>query len=260
MTDTTSQIRSLASASDGNYPELVESSIAAGASPDQFFADLLTLENREPVSIASGQVLVAGEVLFQSLTASATAGGGNHGNGTATIQAVGVDALPGTYTATCTATRTNRGIFELRDSLGYVLGRANVGTPYVSDILGFTIADGSTDFAIGDTFAIVVTGSASLASYDFTASASPPQVAAAVLGEDVDTTGGAAEQFAIATGPSIVAAGFTYITQPTTGLTDEQLSAFSGVAELAVEQLARRGIVLRGGGIGINRRAPPTDS
>jgi hypothetical protein len=133
--------------------------------------------NREPVSIATGQVLVAGEVLFATLTASATAGGGNVGNGVMTVQAVGVGALQGTYSATCTATRTNRGLFEVRDSLGYVLGRANVGTAYVSSVVSFTIADGSTDFAVGDTFSIVVTGSSSLKSYDFTASASPPQVA-----------------------------------------------------------------------------------
>jgi hypothetical protein len=83
-----------------------------------------------------------------------------------------------------------------------------------------------------------------------------------VLGEDVDATGGVTEQFAVASGPSIVAAGFSYITQAT-DLTDEQLSAFSRVAELAIDQLARRGIVLRaeaGVGIRIIRRAPPADS
>ncbi len=257
--DQISQIRALSDASDGNYPQLVESAIAAGATPDQFFADLVTLENRQPVSIASGQTLVAGEVLFQTLSASATAGGSNHGNGTISVQDVGVDALPGAYSATCTTTRTNGGIFELRDSDGYTLARANVGTPFVSDVLSFTIADGSTDFAIGDTFTFTVAGSASLAAYDFTADLSPPQVATAVLGEDVDTTGGAAEQFAVSAGPAIVAAGFAHITQ-TTDLTDEQQNMFNQISPLALDQLARRGIILRGGALGSRFVAPPTDS
>jgi hypothetical protein len=255
--DQISQIRALSDASDGNYPQLVESAIAAGATPDQFFADLITLENRQPVSIASGQTLSAGEVLFQTLSASATAGGGNHGNGTISVQDVGVDALPGAYSATCTATRTNGGIFELRDADGYTLARVNVGTPYVSDVLSFTISDGSTDFAVGDTFAFTVAGTSALKCFDFTADASPPQVAAAVLGEDIDTTGGAAEQFAVSAGPAILAAAHITLT---TDLTDDQQNLINQVAPLAIEQLARRGIVLRGGSIEHRVVAPPTDS
>jgi hypothetical protein len=155
---------------------------------------------------------------------------------------VGVDAVSGSYTVTCATARTDRGIFELRDPKGYVLGRANVGTPYVSSALSFTIADWSADFAVGDTFSIAVTGSSTLKGYDFAADPAPPQVAAAVLGEDIDTIAGAAEPFAVATGPAIIAAGFPRVTRSaeiTNGQADPVIS-------LAVAQLARRGLVLRG--------------
>lgn len=257
--DPLSQIRALADASDGNFPSLADNSIAAGATPDQFFADLITAENRVPVSIASGQDLLAGEVLFQTLTATSTPGMSNVGNGVLSIQSVGIDAVIGVYTAICAGTRTNRGIFDLRAPDAGVVGRINVGTPFTSGFLNLTIADGSADFAIGDVFNITVAGSSAFAAYDFAADPTPPQVATAVLGADVDATGGSVEQFATASGPAMIAANFACITQ-TTDLTDEQRNAFNSVAPLAIDQLARRGIVVRGGPITVRYATPPTDS
>lgn len=236
------QIRALAFASSGNYPQLIAASIAAGASADVFFADLTTAENREPVAIAMGQVLTAGELLYQTFTATGTAGS-NTGNGVLTIQSVGLDAVIGVYSAVCTSARTNRGLFELRDPAGDVLDLVNVGTPYSSSVLNFTIADGSSDFIVGDSFAITVAGSSTFAGYDFAADPAPPQVCTAVLSADVDTTSAALEQFATHTGPGILSGSSVHIGAGPDG----NIDAFNTVLIKAADQLARRGIVLRGG-------------
>lgn len=237
------QIRALASASSGNYPTIVESSIASAASADVFFADLITAQNREPVLIAMGQQLTAGEILFQTLTAAGSADGGNAGNGALTIQSAGPDAVIDTYTAVCVSARTDRGVFELRDFDGRVLGRINVGTPYVSSVLSLTIADGSADFEVGDKFTIAITGSSTYAAYDFAADPTPPQVATAILAADVDTISAAVEQFATAQGPAIVPAGSLHLPGRVTGVSVDDYNA---LFVKAAEQLSRCGIVLRG--------------
>lgn len=252
MTDQTSQIRALAGATDGNYPKLVAAAIAAGSTADAFFADLLTIENREPVLVAMGQVLTAGAVLYQFLSAS-TAAGTNTGNGTITVDAIGVDAEIGTYSAVCVSTRTNHGVFELRNADGTVIDRVNVGTPFVSSVLSLTITDGSTDFALGDNFSVVVAGNSTFATYDFSADAQPPQIATAVLGADVDATAAATEQFATLRGPAILNASAVHtksfadaaadLGDPTPSMNWATYNAFVANTE---RQLARKGIVLRG--------------
>lgn len=53
----------------------------------------------------------------------------------------------------------NGGAFQVTDPSGTVVGTATVGTAFTGTQVNFTIADGTTDFALGDTFAIVVTTS-----------------------------------------------------------------------------------------------------
>lgn len=247
LTAQSSQIRAIAGASDGNYPELVASAIANGSSADTFFADLLTVENREPVLVAMGQQLTAGDILFQTLTSS-TGAGTNTGNGTITINSIGLDAKIGSYSAVCVSGRTNRGVFELRDADGRVIDRINVGTPFTSSVLSLTIADGSTDFVVGDKFNIALAGSSTFATYDFTAGEQPPQVATAVLGADVDTTAAALEQFATLHGPAILnASGLHLKSYPEVVVDNEPtIEDYNAVVTRAVRQLANRGIVLRG--------------
>ena len=52
----------------------------------------------------------------------------------------------------------NGGVFSVADPFGNVLPQATVGTPY-ADQIGFTIADGTTDFQIGDMFIVTVANS-----------------------------------------------------------------------------------------------------
>lgn len=86
------------------------------------------------------------------------AGGGNVGNGTVT----GVSVFSGvtkteTITLTCIHAAANAGIFEVSGSLSGPLGNATVGVGFSSAVIAFTINDGATDFAAGDTFTIATT-------------------------------------------------------------------------------------------------------
>lgn len=103
---------------------------------------------RSPFTLAGGDVAAAG-------VGAAVAG--NTGNGTITAApATGDGCLPGQYRAVCTAAAANGGTFNVFAPNGVLLGTATVGTPFTTH-LTFTIADGATDFAVGDAFTITVT-------------------------------------------------------------------------------------------------------
>jgi len=51
---------------------------------------------------------------------------------------------------------SNGGVFEVKDPAGAVVGNATVGTPFTDEVK-FTIADGATDFVVGDGFNLTVT-------------------------------------------------------------------------------------------------------
>lgn len=93
---------------------------------------------------------------------SAVAGGGNVGNGT-----VGLITVTDQYTKTeswtlsCIHASVNSGLFAVSGSLTGARGVATVGSSYHSNSLlpsnseiNFTINDGTTDFAVGDSFTI----------------------------------------------------------------------------------------------------------
>ncbi len=85
---------------------------------------------------------------------------GNTGNGTMTANpttAAGVKA--GVYTLTCIEPAANAGRFRLEDPDGIEVGEPTVAVAFAG-VLGFTIADGATDFLAGDAFDITVTASA----------------------------------------------------------------------------------------------------
>lgn len=97
-----------------------------------------------------GKTLVSG-------SAAAVAGAGNTGNGTMGTITVSSHAKIGQYTLRITVASSNAGAFELLNSNGSVIGTGNVASAYVGNGLAFTLAD-ATDFIVGDTFVITVTG------------------------------------------------------------------------------------------------------
>jgi len=109
-------------------------------------------------TLITGQNLVRGAVLgkITRTLGATTANGSNTGNGTVTGAAMGENALNGTYTLTCTAIAANGGTFSVTAPDGDALPDASVGSAYANEQINFTINDGATDFALGDSFTIAI--------------------------------------------------------------------------------------------------------
>ena len=155
--------------------------------------------SRESATVLSGQNLKAGHVLGKVAVGTATgaAVSGNTGNGAISAVSAGATAKAGVYTATCIEPATNGGTFTVEDPDGVNVGTAVVGTPFAGPV-NFTIADGATDFAAGDRFAITVAaGSGKYKEYN-PANRDGSQTAVAVLYASVDATGGDTEGVIIA--------------------------------------------------------------
>lgn len=102
-----------------------------------------------------------GTVLGKTLTGGAgvaTAGGSNTGNGTMGAITVSGTAQVGTYTLRIVTAAANAGDFVVTDPQGDVVGFGHVAVAFSQGGLAFTLADGATDFIVGDTFTIAVTG------------------------------------------------------------------------------------------------------
>lgn len=121
--------------------------------------------SRDQIVLGTGNNLKAGAVLGTLITAatvvSAAKAGGNTGNGTFTVDAT-TPLLPGgklgVYVLRCIAAATNNGTFRLEDPDGRVLGDTVMaaGAGAVAEQIQGALADGSTDFAVGDAFNITV--------------------------------------------------------------------------------------------------------
>lgn len=118
--------------------------------------------SRSAVTVKSGANLKACAVLGTIVTgsvSSAAKAGGNTGNGTLTLDVTTpllLGASLGIYTVRCIAAATNSGTFRVEDPSGNVLGDVAVGGTFADDIK-FVIADGASDFIVGDGFDITVT-------------------------------------------------------------------------------------------------------
>jgi hypothetical protein len=193
--------------------------------------------SREIGTIASGQgVLLAGTVLglLAVGSASATAGAGNTGDGVMGAIAVGANAKPGDYTLTFVEPAADAGAFVVEDPEGINVGSGDADTEFSGGGLTFTLADGATDFAAGDTFTITVAeGSGEHAQLD-PAGEDGSEAAAAVLFADVDATDVAAEAVLVVRDAEVVTSDLVW----PDGITDNQKAT-------ALAQLKRLGLIAR---------------
>jgi hypothetical protein len=128
-----------------------------------YLNDLLKWEmenyhSREQVTVLAGQDLVMGSVIGKIKTGSVpTTGtaGTNTGTGTCVSVTGGAKTKVGVYTLRCVGVAANGGIFSVRDPDGEALPDAVMGA-YSNPAINFTLTDGATDFALGDTFTITV--------------------------------------------------------------------------------------------------------
>ncbi len=158
---------------------------------------------------------VLGKIAVGTVPTTGTAGGGNTGGSGAMTAVAGKRRTKvGTYTMTCIAVVANKGQFEVVNPDGKLIGIAIVGTAFVSDEIGFSIAD-ATDFVVGDSFTVVVpAGTGKYVKVD-KAALNGSGVADSILAEDVDATSADVTTVAYHTGifsraALIFAAGNTY--------------------------------------------------
>ncbi len=118
----------------------------------------------EDVLVQTGN-LVRGSILGRVKTSTPTTGtaaGGNTGDGTVTAVTGGKETKPGTYTIECITAETNGGTFQVTNPDGDLLGQvkiqagAGASADFASPEINFTVTDGSTDFAAGDSFTVAV--------------------------------------------------------------------------------------------------------
>ena len=150
--------------------------------------DNLDVEVRKlrQVTVLSGQTVERGYLMTKTgqFTAGTATAGTNTGNGTVSGETAADFAVPGTYTLTCTAASADAGTFSVVDPNGVTLPDATVAVAY-DGAIGFTIADGATDFIVGDSFTIVVTeGAGKVKRF---ATTNEPFT---VMAEDVDASAG----------------------------------------------------------------------
>jgi hypothetical protein len=166
--------------------------------------------NREQVTIvaATGN-LKTGSVLGKITTGAATSAaksGGNTGNGAMGSVTVGAAAQVGVYRLRITKAAANAGDFQVVDPQGDVVGIGTVAVAFAGGGLSFTLADGASDFIVGDGFDITVAaGNAKWAWHDPTAT-NGAQVAAGILLDAVDASGGSDVKGVVVTGNAEIVA------------------------------------------------------
>lgn len=191
--------------------------------------------NRKQAVLNSGQSAVkTGTVLGQILSAAAAVAGTNTGNGTITVgAAIGSATVIGTYKLVLVAASANAGTFNFYAPDGSLIRQITVGGGATSsDHLTITAADGATDFVVGDSFTIAVTGG-DYEALDLAATTGE-QIAAAILWEGRDAAS-ADKACTVVFGPCVVE-------------TDELVWP-AGISApnkaIAVAQLARAGMQFR---------------
>ena len=133
-------------------------------SPDQLIAGNLKIETETKTitgAAAYARGTVMGKVSLGAVTSAVKASGANTGNGTCTVDVTAPKqafAQAGIYTVRCTAAAANNGTFELKDPRGRSLGNYVMagGALTISNQVKFALADGATDFIVGDGFDITI--------------------------------------------------------------------------------------------------------
>lgn len=182
--------------------------------------------SREDVTVLSGQELalgaVVGKVTKGSCPTTGTAGT-NTGAGTCASVTAGAKAQVGTYTLKCVKVVSGAGDFEVRSPNGELVGIATTGVAFTSSHINFTIADGTPDFALGDTFTIAIpAGSGKVKVMNFSG-IDGSQDAYGILIGAVDTTG-TLKSVAFTSGGTYQVVPGDYVTGATSGAVGQVVS------------------------------------
>jgi len=193
--------------------------------------------SRETKTLILGQNLSAGAVLGEitkSGSATSAADAGNTGNGAMGAVTVSAGANVGDYVLSVVATAANAGAFEVENPDGVNIGTGDVAAAFSDGGLAFTLADGATDFAVGDRFIItVVAGSGKYTEYNPT-NTDGSETAVAVLYDNVDASAADVDCVIIAREAEVASSSLQWFT----GATANQI--ITGKAELSVATIIAR--------------------
>jgi len=208
-------------------------------SESNYLGDVLKYEapnliSRDEVTLTAGN-LALGAVVGRKAPAVTVTPGTNTGNGVMGAVTLGPVALPGNYVLTCKTKVTNAGVFSVVDPRGLPLPDLTVAVAYAGDHINCTLADGSTDFEVGDKFTIAVSVASEVGEFNPAAS-DGLQFAAGVLVEAVDASAAAKQ--------TVILARDAIVSRPAlvwkSGSTAPQKA-------LAIAQLKTLGILVREG-------------
>ncbi len=132
--------------------------------PDRLLAGDFTVRAVEE-TVITPENIVRGTLMGKITLGAATpaADGGNTGDGVLGAITLGALAQVGVYTLTCIIAVANAGTFEVQAPDGTTLPQLTVAVAYAGQHINGTLADGATDFIVGDKFtATVAAGSAKL--------------------------------------------------------------------------------------------------
>ena len=163
--------------------------------PDQLIAGVYPRVTAN-ITLGAG-TLQRGTVLGQQSigAGTATAGGGNTGNGTASAVTLAARAQIGNYVLTATAAT----IFQVVAPNGNRLADLHTGVAYTDEI-GLTITAGGTAFVAGDTFTVAIAVGSGQYIQSVATATDGSQVPAVVLADYADASGGAVNTGAYLTG------------------------------------------------------------
>lgn len=189
--------------------------------------------SREVLTIAASQAIVPGAVLGRVTRGAITnrADVVRTGNGAISGLSRTGAAIVGAYTLRCIGTASNGGTFAVIDPNGRRLADAVVGTAYAGEV-GFTIADGSTDFVVGDTFILdVAAGSGQYEALDPSATDGTQAAAAVSLQYATTGVGQTAPVVAACRDAEVKTAGLVW---PVGITTDQKNAALAKLAEVGL--------------------------
>lgn len=197
---------------------------------------------RRTGTVLSGTAaLVSGSVLGKITKGTGTAAaksGGNTGNGTITMDVttpVLAGAKVGVYAVRCITAAANGGTFRVEDPDGNVIGDVAVGATFADDVK-FVIADGASDFIVGDGFDITVAeGSGKYVPVAFAAN-NGSEVAAAIVIDAVDASAADAETAVLIGHAQIVPSQLTW---PAGATTNQKNAALAQLGLLGVVDFQR---------------------
>lgn len=183
-------------------------------------------------TVALGAVL--GMALFGTPTSDAT---GNTGNGAMSGLGLKANAQLGDYSIECISATTDAAVFAVFDPNGKRMSDAATDVAYDNGEIAFTIADGATDFIVGDIFTVTVpVGTRKVTAIDFSAVDGSQRACGIVTLSATAPDGVDARVSVLKRGPAVI--NSVDLTWPSGATSGQKAQALAELAALDIEAQA----------------------